>query len=209
MERAYDMASNPRPLDTPEVPFVFLTCTTLKDRSKRNDGVHTFEAFSFVSHDAFSEWHRTTYGDRPDGYREMKEELARRMLVRLDQQVPGLSERVVFREVGTPLTNTHYVSSTAGNIYGNEKSALQLGPMGWGVTTPFQGLYLCGASTLGHGVAGATFSGLLCAKTLLGCRRSDLLTARGQNLTVLPADHPASWPKDKRPRWMRSEERVA
>ena len=209
VDRGFDMARNSRPLDVDTLPFVFLTCTSLKDRSKRNDGVHTFEAFSFVSHDAFSAWQHSKYGDRPEGYRRMKDELARRMLLRLDEQVPGLSERVVFQEVGTPLTNVHYVGSTQGNIYGNEKTALQLGPLGWGVKTPFEGLSLCGASTLGHGVAGATFSGVLCAKTLLGCRRSEILSAKGQDLRVLPADHPETWPENMRPRWMRAEERVA
>lgn len=209
VESAYDLASHPDPISVEEVPFVFLTCTTLKDRSKRNDGVHTFEAFSFVSHEAFSRWQQTKFNDRPDSYVEMKEELARRMFTRLNEQVPGIEEKVVFKDVGTPLTNTHYVASTEGNIYGNEKSIAQLGPMGWGLTTPFDGLYMCGASTLGHGVAGATMSGLICAKIILKCRRRDLLNATGQDMQILPADHPELWPADKQPRWMKREARVA
>ena len=209
VERAYDLASHPAPLEVAEVPFVFLTCTTLKDRSKRNDGVHTFEAFSFVSHQAFTTWQQSKYGDRPNAYGEMKDELARRMFARLDEQVPGLSEKVVFKEVGTPLTNTHYVSSTAGNIYGNEKSLSQLGPMGWGLTTSFDGLYMCGASTIAHGVSGATMSGLLAAKIILGCARRDLLNPAGQDMKVLPADHPELWPAHLQPKWLKQEARVA
>ncbi len=209
VERAYDLASNPDPLQAGEIPSIFLTCTTLKDRSKRNDGVHTFEAFSFFSHAAFARWQSSEYGDRPEDYQEMKAELAKRMFVRLDELVPGLSEKVVFQSVGTPLSNTHYVASTEGNLYGNEKSAMQLGPMGWGLKTSFDGLYMCGASTLGHGVAGATMSGLMCAKTILGCRRREILNATGQDLQILPADHPEDWPVGKQPKWMRREAQVA
>lgn len=188
------------PLAFGDVPGVFLTVTSLKDRSKRTGGVHTMESFAFVSYEAFRRWAHTHFGDRPEDYVAMKEEIARRMHRRLDELVPGLSERIVFQEVGTPLSNVHYCASTRGNLYGIEKKRTQVGPFGFPVKAPIAGLYLCGASTMGHGVAGATFSGVAAARAALGCRTADLLDARGQELRVFPGDDVSAWPERLRPR---------
>jgi len=49
-------------------------------------------------------------------------------------------------------------------------------------------LYLCGASTLSHGVAGVTQSGIDAAKAALNCRTRDILKQSGASLTFLPSD---------------------
>lgn len=197
MYRYSDAAS---PLALGEVPGVFLTTTTLKDRSKRHDGVHTMESFTFVSYEAFRKWAHTRFGDRPQDYVDLKHELAARMHRRLDQIVPGLSDSLVFEEIGTPLSNEFYCGSTQGNLYGIAKRRSQIGPFGYPVTSPFAGLYLCGASTMGHGVAGATMSGIAAARAALGCRTRDLLSATGQSITLLPCDDTSGWPQQYQPR---------
>ena len=173
-----------------EPPGAFLTCTTLKDPSKLGrNGHHTMEAFAFVGYDAFARWANTKYGARPDDYVAFKGELMQRMLATLDQVVPGLSEHVVFSELGTPLTNDHYVAATDGNLYGIEKRLGQIGPFAFAPRAPVDGLYLCGASTsAGHGVLGVTYSGLDAAKAVLGCRASELLKQRGPSLKVSQAE---------------------
>ncbi|MDO9131151.1 MAG: hypothetical protein Q7U34_14920, partial [Anaerolineales bacterium] len=70
----------------------------------------------------------------------------------------------MFYSLGTPLTNEHYLNATRGNLYGIEKSPSQVGPWAFSPRTEFDGLYLCGASTLSHGVAGVTQSGIDAAK---------------------------------------------
>ena len=40
-------------------------------------------------------------------------------------------------------------------------------PFGFGMKSPFEGLWLCGASILGHGVHGAALSGVQCAAKVL------------------------------------------
>jgi hypothetical protein len=47
---------------------------------------------------------------------------------------------------------------------------------------------------MGHGVAGATFSGMAVARGVLGVRSSEILTERGQSLRIWPCDHPEQWP---------------
>ena len=144
------------------------------------------EAFAFVGYDAYKRWAKTSYGDRPEDYKRHKGSLTRMMLRAAGRIVPGLEERVVFAEIGTPLTNEHYVAATEGNLYGTSKTRSQVGPFGWQVKTEIGGLYLCGASTLGHGVLGATLSGMAVARSVLRCRSRDLLRSTGQSIRSSP-----------------------
>ena len=184
INRAYEAALDPDPSAVEDLPCIFLTVTTLKDPGKFK-GVHTCESFAFLSHEAFSAWSSSRYGDRPEDYEARKAFLMGLMFDRLDQLVPGLKDRVVFAELGTPLTNRYYLAAHQGNIYGTEKVLSQIGPFGFPVNTPIDGLYMCGASTVGHGVAAATRSGLAAAKNVLGCRLSELLRPDNQRLRLI------------------------
>jgi len=53
---------------------------------------------------------------------------------------------------------------------------------------------MCGASTLSHGVAGATATGLTVAKVILGCSTADLLTQNGPPLEIYPSEDTTQWP---------------
>jgi phytoene dehydrogenase-like protein len=108
--------------------------------------------------------------------------------------VPGLRERVVFAELGTPLTNVHYCAATGGNLYGTEKSRWQVGPWAFPVKTEIEGLTLCGSSTLSHGVMGAALSGLVAARAITGARFAELLNRRGGPFHLVPSEDMASWP---------------
>ena len=192
--KAYRMARDPRPRALLQgIPGGFLTVTSLKDRTKFK-GQHTMESFAFVGYDAFKRWAHTEYGQRPDDYEALKADLSAAMIAQLDTVAPGLSKSVTWSALGTPLTNEYYCMSTRGNLYGTEKSLFQVGPFGYGVKTPFDGLTLCGASTLAHGVMGATITGLAAAQTVLKARLSELMHSSGQSVTILPADDVSSWP---------------
>jgi all-trans-retinol 13,14-reductase len=186
-EEMYRYAADPDPLARGPVPAAFLTCTTQKDPGKRRDNLATFEAFTLVSWDAFGRWADSDPDARPDAYVRAKEALADRVLERVEASVPGLRDKIVFRAVGTPLTNRWYVNSTRGALYGTEKHLAQIGPLGFGPRTPIHNLWMCGASSAGHGVAGATLSGLATAGALLGAGPRDLLTGRGRVTIVAPA----------------------
>jgi all-trans-retinol 13,14-reductase len=184
---------------------MFLTVTTLKDPSKMHSGHHTCESFAFVGYEAFEKWAHTKYGSRPTDYDAMKEDLAWRMVRGLEKHIPGLSKHIVYYSLGTPLTNDHYLNATRGNLYGIEKSPSQVGPLAFSPRTEFEGLYLCGASTLSHGVAGVTQSGIDVAKAVLNCRTRDILTQHGASLTFLPSEDVSVWPEYLRKKMERGE----
>jgi phytoene dehydrogenase-like protein len=182
-----------------QVPGLFLTITTLKDRSKRHSREHTIEAFAFCSYDRFRPF-ADSNGIRSLEYLAFKETLTEKMITAVGRVIPGVENHISFRELGTPLTNRHYVAGHEGAIYGTEKILRQIGSMGFGTATEIENLFLCGASTQVHGVMGVTTSGLIAASKILGCGVRDLLTAGGEPLRTYPAEDDSAWPAEIRPR---------
>ncbi|MBT3189309.1 MAG: NAD(P)/FAD-dependent oxidoreductase [Anaerolineae bacterium] len=186
---------------------MFLTVTTLKDPSKMHGGHHTCEAFTFVDYGAFEQWSNSRKSDRPAGYEAEKEELAEKLFRKLEKHVPGISKNIVFWSLATPLTNEHYLNATRGNQYGISKSRRQVGPGAFPIRTEIDGLFLCGASTLSHGVAGVTASGIAAAKSILGCKTSDLFTQNGAEMKIYPSDDISAWPENLQDRIERGKEK--
>ena len=114
----------------------------------------------------------------------------------LEKRIPGISEHIVFWNLGTPLTNIHYINSTRGNLYGTAKNSKQVGPRAFPIQTEIDGLLMCGASTRNFGVSGATKTGLDAAKAILGCSRTELLSQNGPALQIYPAEDPTQWPEN-------------
>lgn len=190
---AEDWTSDPSP-----IPGFFVTATTLKDRTKDRARGHTIEAFAFAGYDPFARWASAPHDARPAEYLALKRRLEARMIEAASTVVPGLREHVVFAELGTPLTNEHYVAATQGSLYGTEKTLAQVGPWAFRTRSEIAGLHLCGSSTVSHGVLGATLSGLAVAKDILGVTQPELLRSRGQTLRVVAADDPSGWPEELR-----------
>jgi len=178
-----------------DIPGLFLTTTTLKDPTKApKHGHHTMESFAFVDYQAFERWAHSNFGNRPADYSAMKQVLIGKMLKVLGEFVPGIGEHVKFADLGTPLTNQHYVEATAGSLYGTEKRMRQLGPFAFQPRSAFPGLYLAGASTMsGHGIMGATLSGLDAARAILKVSNDEILKQRGTTITLMAAEDPTTW----------------
>jgi len=120
------------------------------------------------------------------------------MIAAAENVIPGISRRIVFRELGTPLTNDFYCETFRGAAYGTAKTPWQLGPFSFSQDSPVRGLHLCGASTISHGVAGASMSGLVAAQRVLGLRSVDeCLGPSDGSLSVVSAEELAHelWPR--------------
>lgn len=182
-----------------QVPGIFLTITTLKDKSKRRSREHTIEAFAFCSYDRFLPFAGSS-GIRSPEYLVFKEALTQQMIAAVGRVIPGVERHISFHELGTPLTNRYYTAGHQGAIYGTEKVLRQIGPMGFGNTTEIDNLFLCGASTQVHGVMGVTTSGLAAAAKVLGCEVPELLDDTGERLRTYPAEDTSAWPREMRPR---------
>jgi len=173
---------------------LFLAIPTLKDPRHDRNGHDTLEMFSFLPYAPFERWEGTAPGERGSDYHALKEALGDKVIAAAEQVIPGLSKSLVFREVGTPLTNTFYCESPFGCSYGTAKTPGQLGPFSYKTRAEIDGLHLCGASTLSHGIAGVSISGLIAAQNILGLgSRDDALGRPDGSLRVYPSERPETW----------------
>ena len=93
------------------------------------------------------------------------------------------------------MTNEWYIRSTNGSVYGTEKSFRQTGPFAFTTGSEIENLYLCGASILSHGVAGAGYSGVQTAAKILHCSQADLIKADAtQQVHIYDAEDEAAYP---------------
>lgn len=182
-----EMISKDKP-PTSDLPFFCLTTNSLRDPVKTKDGSKAFEVFTFMGYEYFNKWDTTKFGSRPEDYNIYKKELTDDIIKSVEKIIPSLSKHILALELGTPLTNVHYVEATKGNFYGTEKSRFQIGPWGYTADTEINNLKLCGASTFAHGIVGASITGLLAASSILKCETDDLLNYNNGNITFLSAE---------------------
>jgi hypothetical protein len=80
-------------------------------------------------------------------------------------------------------------------VYGTEKSFMQTGPFAFKAKSEIENLYLCGASILSHGVAGASYSGVQTAAKILHCSQADLIKPDPtQHLGIFDAEDNSHYP---------------
>ena len=185
-----------RELPPAELEMLFLSIPTLKDPTHRRGGTHALEMFTFLPHAPFARWGQGGPGERGDEYEAYKRATKDRMLAAAEHVIPGVSRHLTFCELGTPLTNDFYCETFRGAAYGTAKTPFQVGPFSFDQRGPVEGLTLCGASTISHGVAGASMSGLIAAQQVLGWKSpGDCLVPPDGSLRTYLADRRAPAPE--------------
>jgi all-trans-retinol 13,14-reductase len=115
----------------------------------------------------YSHWERyeNDYreGNKKD-YRAEKERMADILIKKVEETVlPGLTEAIEIKEIGTPLTNVRYTRNYRGAVYGWDQTMNNTGPNRVPHSTPVENLFLAGAWTRpGHGYGAVIPSGLEC-----------------------------------------------
>jgi all-trans-retinol 13,14-reductase len=195
MDKIYEGLTKVSILETDEFDSLFISCSSLKDPLSFNGKHHTIEVVTFIDYDCF----KNNYsGDDETGaeYQKIKERLIEKLMNTFKRILPAVHENIIHIEVGTPITNEHYINATKGNVYGTEKGFMQTGPFSYKAKTEIENLYMCGASIMSHGVAGASYSGVKTAAEILGCREEDLIQKdETQQLRVYDAEDRSQWPQ--------------
>ena len=175
-------------------PAVFISCTTIKDPVSFNGRYHNFEVVTYVNYDKMQAFNGLEDYHNED-YKAFKLKVIDKLMNNIEKIIPGAKQSIIQAELGTPKTNEFYVNSTRGNVYGTEKTLNQVGPFSYKNKAEIENLYLCGASTLSHGVGGATHSGVAAAATILNCKPADLMIEDvNQILRIYDAENPETWP---------------
>jgi len=174
---------------------LFISCTTLKDPISFDGKHHTLEVITYINYDAFSEFENEDK-ERSPAYLKFKEQLTEKLIKSLEVVLPGVKNHIVHKNLGTPMTNEYYINSTKGNVYGTEKSLRYIGPFAYKAKSEIENLYMCGASIVSHGVAGAGYSGVQTAAAILGCRQDDLIKPDdSQHLKIYDAENSTNYPE--------------
>jgi phytoene dehydrogenase-like protein len=177
-----------------EFPALFMSCTTLKDPVSYNGRYHSFEVVTYVDYANLPDF-KGAVDYHCEDYQIFKEKVTAKFMNTVERMLPGARKNTVLVELGTPKTNQFFVNITNGNVYGTEKTLKYVGPFAYRNKSEINNLYLCGASTLSHGVAGATYSGVEAAAKILNCTKEDLLVEnKNQKIRIYDAEDPASWP---------------
>ncbi len=200
----YDQAMTEDILEGEAFEGMFISCTTLKDPSSFDGKHHCIEAITFIDYKAFEKYQNED-NQRSEAYLKFKEKLTQKMIHGVEKVLPEVSNHIVNQELGTPITNEYYINTTKGNVYGTEKSLKHIGPFAFKANSEIENLYLCGASILSHGVAGASHSGVDTASRILGCHPDELKEPRpNQELLVLEAEDDSS----AYPEWIQKKIRL-
>ncbi|WP_321778448.1 NAD(P)/FAD-dependent oxidoreductase [Sulfurimonas sp.] len=174
MDEVYSDMMSVDILSTDKFKGLFVSCTTLKDPDSFDGKHHVLEVITYINYESFKEFEGEKK-KRSKEYLVFKEKLMSKMINSLEEVIPNISKHIVHKDLATPITNNHYINSSKGNVYGTAKNLKQIGPFAFRPKSEIQNLYLCGASILSHGVAGASHSGVHTAATILGCRFEELL----------------------------------
>ncbi|KAG2451912.1 hypothetical protein HYH02_003687 [Chlamydomonas schloesseri] len=140
---------------------LFVSLPTVLDPSLAPPGNHIVHAF-------VPDWIEDWQGLSVEEYEAKKEAVADDICRRLDAILPGLSQNITFREVGTPRTHRRFLNREDGT-YGPIPSRRPLGMLSMPFnTTDVPGLYCVGDSSFpGQGVNAVVFSGFGCAHRVL------------------------------------------
>lgn len=83
---------------------------------------------------------------------------------------PQIADRKEYFEVGTPLSNVHYLGTTRGEVYGVDHDTVRFSMRSMAELRPeigVPGLFLTGQDIFICGFGGAMMGGLICAATIL------------------------------------------
>ena len=114
-------------------------------------------------------------------WRQAKQEYQQRLLEKAERYFPGLNDRLLWVEAGSPRTLERYTLNQQGAAYGFAPSPKQIGPNRPGVRGALPGLYHAGHWTRpGGGVAGVSVSAQLATQAILDIpKQEDLWTLLG------------------------------
>jgi len=175
-EGYFEDAHDPRLVSEGRIPGLYATSVSAKDPADGGEGTLALELLCAASWSLFEAWADSCPGSRPAAYLEAKRRIIAGMLAVLDSQgFPGVAQRVVRASLATPLSFAWHGRATRGCCYGVAKTRRWIWPKSFALRTDLPGLWMCGASTVGHGVPAATLSGVLAAADILGCPGAELL----------------------------------
>jgi len=162
----------PDEIEDAEIPFGYISFPCAKDSEwdVKYPGKSSILIITLANWEWFKEWKDEKLRHRGDRYEGIKDVVGRKMWQLCVDLFPQLDGKKDYMEVGTPVTNSHYLGYLEGEMYG-----LNQGPSRFSADvmsklrcdTDVPGLYLTGQDTMTAGFSAALTMGLVCASKIL------------------------------------------
>merc|ERR1712226_1088331 len=134
-----------------EIPLLFISFPSAKDPEWVNhpgrENKATCAIVTLANWDWFKQWEGKQVKKRGDSYEEIKQRIGHQMIEQTCQLFPQLRDCIDFTDIGSPVTNTHYIAQPHGEIYGLDHSLERFDPLTVAKLRPqtdIPGLYLTG-----------------------------------------------------------------
>ena len=155
-----------------EVPLMFVSFPSAKDPSwsERYPGKSNLLIITLCPYHWFERWEDDKVKKRGGDYDGLKNAIGRQMLNQCLQMFPQLEDKVVYTDIGTPVSNKYYLGFSKGEMYGLDHTMQRFQPEIASELRPktdIPGLYLTGQDIATCGFTGAMFGGLFCASEIL------------------------------------------
>ncbi|XP_017274804.1 all-trans-retinol 13,14-reductase [Kryptolebias marmoratus] len=156
-----------------KIPLLFAACPSAKDPTweERAPGKSTLSLVTFAKYEWFEEWKDDKVTNRGPDYKQLKQAFIDSALEMVMDVFPKITrDKIEYVDAGTPITNTHYIGSPRGEIYGVDHGVARFSPELSATVrpqTPLKNLYLTGQDTFLCGFAGALAGALTCGSVLL------------------------------------------
>ncbi|KAJ7305093.1 hypothetical protein JRQ81_010926 [Phrynocephalus forsythii] len=164
--------NSPRETAPEKIPLLYIASPSAKDPlwEKRYPGKSTLIVLAIAKYEWFEEWKEEKVTRRGMEYESLKNSFVDNIMETILKFYPQIKDRIEYISAGTPLTNSHYIGSPRGEMYGAEHSisrlqadvAAKMRPQ-----TPIRNLYLTGQDAFLGGFPGALHGALVCASAVL------------------------------------------
>ncbi len=121
-----------------------------------------------MSFDEVRCWEDTTVGHRGAEYEEWKARNVQRVMAKLEQLHPGISESVEYSFAASPLTIRDYYGVKDGSLYGYQHDCQNMMLSQIHIATKVRNLLLTGQNIYLHGICGVPLTSIVTAEALLG-----------------------------------------
>lgn len=146
-----------------EISWISITAPTLVDPELAPKGEHILMLTTLLPYQVSDSWKH----DKP--------RYIHNMIEIANKEIPGLENRIIYCEGGTPATLKRYTQNYQGSAYGWDVTPEQTGPSRIQNRSPIKGLYFVGHwSSPGGGVYGVSVSGVQTAQKILGIKKQNV-----------------------------------
>jgi all-trans-retinol 13,14-reductase len=172
-----------------KLQFAYISFPSAKDPSWKvhHKNISTIQAIGVANINWFKEFEDKPWMKRGKDYESIKDRFKQKMLTKIYELFPQIKGHVIYTEVSTPLSTSHFTNYRSGEIYGLEHSPERFELDCLQPKTAIKGLYLTGTDIALVGIGGAIASGILCASTILkfGMRKQFRQMAKVNNFKTM------------------------